>query len=271
MLGQWAPTGIIAAGLTYVALTGGFDLSVAAAFSFTAVVVAVLGQSMDPTLAFLGGIVAGIIFGGVNGFLIAVWKLNPYITTVGTGFMLNGLALLLSNNAAISVDSYGFEVLGTGRLFGVPFAGVVLIFIYIVFEFVLQRTSYGASIYAVGGNYEAAWLSGIRVRLVTASSYVLFGACAGIAGSITTSQLQSAQANLDPGMIFDVLTIVVVGGTSLTGGVGSIWRTAIGLGIVATMSNGFVLMGVSPYYQDMIKGGIIVLALTMSSALTRKL
>jgi ribose transport system permease protein len=270
MLGQWAPTGIIAAGLTYVALTGGFDLSVAAAFSFTAVVVAVLGQSIDPTLAFLGGILAGIMFGGLNGFLIAVLKLNPYITTVGTGFMLNGLALLLTNNAAISVDTDGFELLGTGRFFGIPFAGILLICTYIVLEFVLQRTPYGASIYAVGGNYEAAWLSGIRVRLVTASSYILFGACAGIAGCITTSQLQSAQANLDPGMIFDVLTIVVVGGTSLAGGTGSIGKTAIGLGIVATMSNGFVLLGISPYYQDMIKGGIIVLALTMSSALTRK-
>ena len=270
MLGQWAPTGIIAAGLTFIAITGGFDLSVAAAFSFTAVVVAVLGQSLSPVYAFSGGILSGVIFGAFNGLLVSFLKLNPYITTVGTGFMLNGLALLITNNAAISVDRDGFELLGTGRFLGVPLAGWLLIVIFICLEFILRRTAYGSAVYAVGGNYEASWLSGIRVRLVQSSTYILFGACAGIAGCITTSQLQSAQANLDPGMIFDVLTIVVVGGTSLSGGVGSVARTAVGLGIVATMSNGFILLGVSPYYQDMIKGAIIVLALTMSSGLLRK-
>lgn len=269
MMAQWAPAGIIAAGMTYVALTGGFDLSVAAAFSFTAVVAAVVGQTLAPGVAFAAAIAAGLSFGAINGSLIALLKLNPYITTVGTGFVLNGVALLLTDSAAISVDNSDFGWLGRERILGIPVAAVLLVAVYVVLGAVLKRTRYGDSIYAVGGNYEASWLAGIPVRLVTASAYVLFGACCGIAGSITASQLQSAQANIDPGMIFDVLTIVVVGGTSLAGGSGSVWRTAIGLAIVASMSNGFVLLHVSPYYQDIIKGLIIVAALTLSSVLRR--
>ena len=112
-------------------------------------------------------------------------------------------------------------------------------------------------------------MSGIRVRAVIASAYVVLGGCGGRAGSIAASQLSSAQANLDPGIIFDVLTIVVVGGTSLSGGVGAMWRTAVGLGIIATISNGFVLLDISPYYQSIIKGMIIVSALALDTGLTR--
>lgn len=250
MLSQWAPAGIIAAGMTYVVLTGGFDLSVAAAFSFTAVVAAVVGQSFDPTVAFAAALFVGMCFGAINGFLVAFVKLNPYIATVGTGFMLSGLALLLTNSAAIGVNNSDFGELGIGRIFGIPYSALLLIAVYVLLASVLTHTTYGAAIYAVGGNYEASRLAGIRVRLVTASAYVVFGACSGLAGSITASRLQSAQANIDPGMIFDVLTIVVVGGTTLGGGVGSVWRTAVGLGIIATLSNGFVLLGISPYYLD---------------------
>jgi ribose transport system permease protein len=246
-----------------------FDLSVAAAYSFTAVVAAVVGRSFDPAIAFASAVAAGVCFGIINGSLIAVVKLNPFITTVGTGFMLNGLALLLTDNAAISVDNPDFGWLGAAKTFGIPDSGILLIGTYALLETILRRTTYGEAVYAVGGNYEASWFSGLPVRFVIASTYVLFGACCGLAASITASQLESAQANIDSGMIFDVLTIVVVGGTSLAGGSGSVWRTAIGLGIIATMSSGFVLLGISPYYQDIIKGMIIVAALAMSATLRR--
>ena len=142
-------------------------------------------------------------------------------------------------------------------------------FFLLLFGFILARTVYGEAIYSVGGNYEASRLSGIRVRTVVASTYVVLGGCIGLAGSIVASQLSSAQANLDPGIIFDVLTIVVVGGTSLSGGVGAMWRTVVGLGIIATISNGFVLLDISPYYQSIIKGTIIVAALALDGGLTR--
>lgn len=263
ILSQWAPAGIIAAGMTYVALAGGFDLSIASAFSLCAVVAAVVGQFLDPGFAFIAAIAAGILVGAVNGFFIAKIGINPYITTVGIGFILNGLALLLTDNAAFMVSNPDFSGLGTGRSFGVPYSGLLLIATLIILQLVLWRTVYGEVIYAVGGNYEASWLSGIRVKLVVASTYMLVGACYGLAGSITASQLSSAQANMDPSIVFDVLTIVVVGGTSLGGGSGAVWRTAVGIAIIATITNGFVLLDISPYYQSIIKGAIIVAALSL--------
>jgi ribose transport system permease protein len=269
MASQWAPAGIMAVGMTFVILTGGFDLSVASAYSLCAVVAAYVGQGHAPWIAFLAAIAAGLVFGLANGILVAVVRINPFITTVGSGFIINGVALVMTQNAAFLVDNESFGVLGAGRWHGVPWSGMLLVTFLVFFGFVLARTIYGEAIYAVGGNYEASRLSGIRVRAVVASTYVLMGGCVGLAGSIAASQLSSAQANLDPGIIFDVLTIVVVGGTSLSGGSGAMWRTAVGLGIIATISNGFVLLDISPYYQSIIKGSIIVAALALDTGLTR--
>jgi ribose transport system permease protein len=269
MASQWAPAGIMAAGMTFVILTGGFDLSVASAYSLCAVVAAYVGQTHAPAVAFIAAIAVGLLFGLFNGILVAVVRINPFITTVGSGFIINGVALVMTQNAAFLVDNESFGVLGAGRWHGMPYSGMLLMLFLLVFGFVLARTIYGEAIYAVGGNYEASRLSGIRVRAVVASTYVLMGGCVGLAGSIAASQLSSAQANLDPGIIFDVLTIVVVGGTSLSGGSGAMWRTAVGLVIIATISNGFVLLDISPYYQSIIKGSIIVAALALDTGLTR--
>jgi ribose transport system permease protein len=259
----------MAVGMTFVILTGGFDLSVASAYSLCAVVAAYVGQTHAPSVAFVAAIAVGLVFGLANGILVAVVRINPFITTVGSGFIINGVALVMTQNAAFLVDNESFGVLGAGRWHGVPYSGILLMLFLVAFGFILARTIYGEAIYAVGGNYEASRLSGIRVRAVVASTYVLMGGCVGLAGCIAASQLSSAQANLDPGIIFDVLTIVVVGGTSLSGGSGAMWRTAVGLGIIATISNGFVLLDISPYYQSIIKGSIIVAALALDTGLTR--
>jgi ribose transport system permease protein len=255
--------------MTFVILTGGFDLSVASGYSLCAVVAAYVGQSYPPWIAFGAAIIVGLLFGLANGLLVAVVRINPFITTVGSGFVINGVALVMTKNAAFLVDNPDFGTLGASRWHGIPYSGMLLILFLLVFGFILARTIYGEAIYSVGGNYEASRLSGIRVRAVVASTYVVLGGCIGLAGSIIASQLSSAQANLDPGIIFDVLTIVVVGGTSLSGGVGAMWRTAVGLGIIATISNGFVLLDISPYYQSIIKGSIIVAALALDGGLTR--
>jgi ribose transport system permease protein len=126
---------------------------------------------------------------------------------------------------------------------------------------VLAYTAWGHAIYAVGGNAEASRLAGIRVGATITSAYALSGLCAGIAGVITASQLSSAQANLNPNLVFDVLTVVIVGGTSLAGGRGAIWRTAVGVAILATLQNGFNLLDIDSYFQNIIKGVIIIAAL----------
>ena len=195
--------------------------------------------------------------------LVVGVNINPFITTVGTGFILGGVTYVVTKNAAFVVPDMAFGDLGAGRWHGFPFSGMMLIGFLLVGGLVLAKTVYGEAIYAVGGNREASRLSGIRVRTVIGSTYVLSGVCMGVAGTLTASQLNSAQANLDPVIIFDVLTIVVVGGTSLAGGFGSMWRTVVGLGIIATISNGFVLLDIDVFYQDIIKGSIIVGALAL--------
>ncbi|OYV33430.1 MAG: hypothetical protein B7Z80_24090 [Rhodospirillales bacterium 20-64-7] len=269
MFSEWAPAGIMAVGMTFVILTGGFDLSIASGYSLCAVIAAYVGQTYPPAVAFAAAIAAGLAFGLANGLLVAVVRINPFITTVGSGFIINGISLVMTQNAAFSVSNDQFGILGAGRWQGVPYSGMLLVLFLLLFGFILARTVYGEAIYAVGGNYEASRLSGIRVRAVVGSAYVLLGGCVGLAGCIAASQLSSAQANLDPGIIFDVLTIVVVGGTSLSGGVGAMWRTVVGLGIIATISNGFVLLDISPYYQSIIKGAIIVSALALDTGLSR--
>ena len=197
--------------------------------------------------------------------LVAVVRINPFITTVGSGFVINGVALVMTENAAFLVDNPDFGTLGAGRWHGIPYSGMLLSLFLMIFGLILARSIYGEAIYAVGGNYEASRLSGMRVRLGRREHLCrarrLRRPCRQHRGLATVS----AQANLDPGIIFDVLTIVVVGGTSLSGGVGAMWRTVVGLGIIATISNGFVLLDISPYYQSIIKGAIIVAALALDA------
>jgi ribose transport system permease protein len=269
MLSQWSPAGIMAIGMTLVILAGGFDLSISSGFAFCAVIAAIIGQQTSPILALLGSIAAGTVIGSINATLVSVFKINPFITTVGTGFVINGLSLVVTRNAAFIVSNPAFGILGAGRWHGIPYSGMLLIVLFPIAGLVLSRSVYGHMIYAVGGNAEASKLSGIRADLIVASTYIFLGAGVGLAGFISASQLNSAQANLDPRILFDVLTIVIVGGTSLGGGVGSIWRTVVGLVIIATITNGFVLLDISPFYQDVIKGLIIVGALILDSILLR--
>ena len=269
MLSQWAPAGLMAIGMTYVIIAGGFDLSLAAGFSFCAVVAAVAGQDHAPAIAFLAAMLAGCAIGLANALLIARFDINPFITTVGTGFIVTGITFVLTGNAAFMVSDPGFGTLGAGRIAGMPFSGILLVALMAISAFLLARTIYGHVLYAVGGNPEASRLSGLRVPIIVGSTYVLLGALTGIAGFISASQLSSAQANMDPNILFDVLTIVIVGGTPLGGGVGSIGKTVIGLIIIATISNGFVLLDISPFYQNIIKGVLIVGALVLDSVLKR--
>jgi ribose transport system permease protein len=269
LFSQWAPAGIMAVAMTFVILTGGFDLSIASGFSLCAVTAAAVGRSEDPAVAFLAALAVGLAIGLLNGILIASIKINPFITTVGTGFILNGIALVASGNIAYVVENPDFGTIGAGRWHGFPYSGMILIVCLLTGGLVLAKTVYGQSIYAVGGNAEASRLSGIRVGATLASTYVLSGLAMGLAGIITASQLNSAQANINPNIVFDVITIVVVGGTSLAGGIGSMWRTAVGLGIIATISNAFSLANIDPNYQDILKGSIIIGALALDVAARR--
>ncbi|QWT25130.1 ABC transporter permease [Subtercola sp. PAMC28395] len=261
ILSQWAPVGIMGIGMTYVVITGGFDLSVGAIYSLCAVVAAALGRTEAPVIAFAAAILVGLIAGIANGFVVTGLRVNPFIATLGTSLIISGVTLVLTGNVAFVVDFEPFTVLGTGRMLGIPFSGILLIVLMVVAGLILAYTPYGQAIYAVGGNAEASRLAGIRTSFTTGSSYALSGLCAGVAGIISASQLSSAQPSTNQNLVFDVLTVVIVGGTSLSGGKGAIWRTAVGVALLATLQNGFNLLDIDAYYQNIIKGIIIIAAL----------
>jgi ribose transport system permease protein len=266
MLGQWAPAGIMAVAATYVIIVRGFDLSVASAFSCCAIVAAALGSEGYPSsVAFIAAIAAGLGIGFANASLVAGLSINPFIATVGTSFIILGINLVATPNTYITVTEAGFDALGAGSWFGLTYKAWLLIISLAVGEFVLARTTYGERLYAIGGNPEASRLSGLRVRTLIGSTYVLSGVSAGIAGMLAASQLSTAQARMEPTIVFDVIAVVVVGGTSLSGGVGAVWRTAVGLAIIATISNGFTLLGLDPFYQGLVKGLIIIIALSLDA------
>ncbi len=264
MLGQWAPAGIMAVAMTYVIIVRGFDLSIAAGFSLCAIVAATVGAAgYGLVAAFVAAVVAGLAIGLGNALLVCGLAINPFIASVGTGFILLGINFIATPNTYITVDAPGFDALGAGTWHGLPFKGMFLIAFLIVGEFVLAKTVYGQRLYAIGGNPEVSRLSGLRVRLLTGSTYVVSGFCTGVAGLLAASQLSTAQARMEPTIVFDVIAVVVVGGTSLAGGLGAVWRTAVGLAILATISNGFTLLGLNPFYQGIVKGTVIILALAL--------
>jgi ribose transport system permease protein len=261
MLGQWAPAGIMAVAMTYVIIARGFDLSVSSGFSLCAIVAAATaGAGHGTAFAFAAAIAAGLAIGLFNALLVCGLSINPFIATVGAGFIFLGLDIVATPNASISVDEPGFDMIGSGSWYGIPYKGMILVAFLLAGGFVLAKSRYGQYLYAIGGNPEASRLSGLRVRTLTGSTYVFSGLSMGVAGMLAASQLSSAQAQMEPTIVFDVFAIVVLGGTSLAGGYGAIWRTAVGLAIIATISNGFNLLDINPFYQNIVKGTVIILA-----------
>jgi ribose transport system permease protein len=264
MLAQWAPVGIMAVGTTYVILAGGFDLSVAAGFAFCAVVAAALGQAgVSPSLAFLAAIVGGMVIGLVNAILVVRVRINPFVATLATGFVLTSLPFVIVDSPFIEVDQPDFDALGTGTWHGIPYIGLCLIGFLVISGTILAKTQYGHLLYAVGGNAEISRVFGIPVRLVMGSTYVFSGFCVGTAASLATSQLSYSASDQDPVLVFDVIVAVVVGGTSLAGGVGSMWQTAVGLTILAVLQNGLNLLDINTFYQYIIKGCLIICAVSL--------
>jgi ribose transport system permease protein len=270
VLGQWAPAGIMAVAATYVIIGRGFDLSVAAGFSLCAIAAAATAAAgYSNAVAFAAAIATGLAIGCFNALLVCGLRIKPFIATIGSGFVLLGLDILATPNAYISVEQVGFDTLGSGSWLGLPFKGIVLLFFLIIGQLFLAKSRYGQYLYAIGGNPEASRLSGLNVGLLSGTTYVFSGLSMGVAGLLAASQLSSAQAQMEPTIVFDVIAIVVLGGTSLAGGVGSIWRTAVGLAIVATISNGFTLLDLHPYYQNIAKGMVIILAVALEGVAHR--
>ncbi|WP_028452138.1 ABC transporter permease subunit [Chitinilyticum aquatile] len=258
---------LIAFGMTLVILLGGIDLSVGSILAlssvFTAMLIANFG--IDPVAATCIGVAAGAAMGAANGLIIAKGKVAPFIATLATMTILRGLSLQFSEGRPVTgLNSDFFSMLGGGyiaNLIPIPVVGMLVMFG--VFWFVLKKTVFGRHVYAVGGNEEASRLSGLSVDSVKIWVYTISGAMSAMAGIILTSRLNSAQPTAGAGYELDAIAAVVLGGTSLTGGRGWIFGTLVGALLIGVLSNGLNLLGVSSFYQLVVKGIVILLAVLM--------
>ncbi len=253
---------IIAVGMTCAILTGGIDLSVGAVMALAGTVTAgLMAAGMPPEAAVLAGLMVGALFGAGNGAFVAYAKMPPIIVTLATMGIARGLALIYTGGYPVSGLPDSFAFLGRGELFGLQLPILVMLVVFALAYILLNKTPIGRYIYAIGGNEEAARLSGVRVSRYKLMVYTLSGTTAAIAGIVLTSRLMSGQPNSGIGFELDAIAAVVLGGTAIAGGRGAIIGTLVGAMMLGVLNNGLNLMGVSPYVQNVIKGGIILLAI----------
>lgn len=266
ILSQNSQVGIIAVGMTLVMIAGGFDLSVGSIYAFGAVIYAdMAAHSLPLGLALVITIAAGLAMGAINGLVVTRLRVNPFVATLGTASIYGGAAFLYSHSSPIPVERSGFKFLGLGKTAGLPVSVWILAIVFVVGGLVLARSVYGRSLYAVGGNTEASRLAGLRVDALRASTYVLVGACAAVGGAIIASRLGAGQAELSGTVALDSIAVVVIGGTSLFGGEGAVWRSAVGLGIVAVITNLAESEGWNTNVESVIKGTILIGAVAIDA------
>ncbi|HXH04770.1 MAG TPA: ribose ABC transporter permease [Candidatus Competibacteraceae bacterium] len=255
---------VLAAGMTFVILTGGIDLSVGSILGTTAVVT--LMVSLDPSfgaLAVPAALFAGLLLGLANGVLVAFLGLPPFIVTLGTFTTLRGVAYLISDGQTVFNPDIGFAWIGNDYLGPLPWLVVIALAVVAASWLILRHTVLGVRIYAVGGNEQAARLTGIRVWVVLLFVYAISGLLSALGGVMSAARLYSANGNLGVGYELDAIAAVILGGTSFAGGVGTIVGTLIGALIIATLNNGLTLMDVSYFWQLVIKGVVIILAVIL--------
>ena len=263
VLRQTSINGILAIGMTYVILTKGIDLSVGSLLAVSGMVAAslVTGENAHSLwVAIPLGLAAGTALGALSGIIVARLAVAPFVVTLGMLSMARGLTFIYNDGMPIANLSPAFRFLGQGEVAGIPVPVIVLVITFAVFWFVLNRTTFGRYVVAVGGNEKSAKTSGIRTRLVVFSVYVISGLLSALAGLILAARTTSALPQAGVAYELDAIAAVVIGGTSLNGGVGTLTGTIVGALIIGVINNGLDLMGVSSYYQQVIKGAIIVAA-----------
>jgi ribose/xylose/arabinose/galactoside ABC-type transport system permease subunit len=268
---QTSINAIIAVGMTFVIITAGIDLSVGSVLAFSGVVLASALQSGIPMpIALLVGLLVGLLSGIVNGLLITYGRLPPFIATLGMMSVARGAALLYTQGRPISGFSERFRYLATGELFHIPSPVITMVVIYVAAHFLLTRTKMGRYTYAIGGNEEAAILSGVNVKFHKTMVYGLGGMLSGLAAIILTARLNSAQPIAGFVYELDAIAATVIGGTSLMGGEGTIFGTLVGALIMGVLRNGLNLLGVSSFIQQIVIGSVIIASVLMDMALKKQ-
>ena len=259
LLDQQAPFLIAAAPLTLVLIAGQFDVSLSAVYITAPLVgLQIEAHTGSIPLAILAGVLAGLAAGAFNSLLVVVFRINSFISTLAASYIIAGIGYLVSDQAILTPSSAGFRQFAATHVLGLSTATWMAALVITVCWVLLQCTRYGRYVYATGANTDAAKVSGVRTRWIVASTFLLTGAAAGFAGMVNASQSMSAQATDDFSFVFAALAAVVVGGTSIAGGAGAVWRTVAGALFIAMMNNGFNLNQVDPIYQRIILGLVIL-------------
>jgi len=269
VLRQVSINGILAVGMTFVILTGGIDLSIGSVLALTGMVGASLvvgSQPHSPILAILAALAVGVVAGACSGIFIAWVRLPAFVVTLGMLSAVRGLTLIYSQGMPISNLSSGFKFLGQGTFLGIPVSVVLFGATALAAWVVLAYTVYGRRVYAVGGNMRSAHTCGINVRGIIFSVYALMGLLSALAGVTLTARTTAALPQAGVAYELDAIAAVVIGGTSLTGGIGGIPLTVVGVLIIGLLNNGLDLLGISSYYQQVIKGLMIVAAVLIDKA-----
>lgn len=268
---QTSINAIIAAGMTFVIISAGIDLSVGSVLALSGVVLGSLlagGHSLPVSI--MAGLGIGLLCGLVNGALISFGRLPPFIATLGMMSVTRGLALLFTQGRPISGFSPGFRFLANGELLRIPMPVILMLLIYLVAGFVLSRTKLGRYTYAIGGNEQAARLSGVNIRLYKTSVYGIAGLLSGLAATLLTARLNSAQPIAGMMYELDAIAATVIGGTSLMGGEGKMTGTLVGALIMGVLRNGLNLLDVPSYVQQTIIGAVIIAAVFLDLALKKR-
>ena len=268
LMRQSSINGFIAFGMTCVILTDAIDLSVGSVLALsTALCAAAIKGGMPVPLAMLMALVIGTALGAVSGILVTKGRLQPFIATLITMTVYRGLTQIFMNGKPISGlgDSFLLKFVGRGAVFGIPVPVILFIAVFILFTFLLGKTTFGRRIYATGSNATSAKLAGVNVNRTKLIAYAISGCMATLSGLILLSRMASTQPTLGTGYELDAIAAVALGGTSMSGGRGRIWGTFVGVLIIAVLNNGLNILGVSSYYQDVIKGIVILIAVLSDS------
>lgn len=274
VLRQVSMNGIIALGMTFVIISGGIDLSVGSIVAVTSVICGrILSVHTDVLSVFIAiglSILAAILLGLFNGFLVSRFNMFPFVVTLSTMMVIRGIAYLLSNAQSYIIMSDSFYFIGVGKIGPIPVPVIIFLILVILTYLLLSHTRFGRYVYSVGGNSNAALASGVNIKNVRLLVYAICSVLTCIAGVITSSRVNAGQPNLGTGYETDAIAAAVIGGTSLTGGIGTIPGTVIGILIIGVINNGMNLLKVSSFWQMIAKGMIIIIAVLIDLSVNRR-
>ena len=271
ILRQVSISGICAVGMTFVMLTGGIDLSVGAILGVSGVLTAMMMLKGIPSL--LASIIAlalGVVIGGITGAIIHYIEIPPMIATLGTMTSLRGVAYLITGGTPVFGFDESYSKIGQGHVGVIPIPVIILAILYVIGIFVLSKTKFSRYVYGIGGNQEVARLSGIKVARVKIAVYAISGFCSALAGLVMLGRVNSGQPRAGESYEMDVITAVVLGGVSLNGGVGNLSHVIFGVLIIGVLTNGMTMMAVDDYWQRVVKGLILLLAVSFDHYIQKK-